>query len=171
MCDGHTCIIPMSINVSAIKCTLIPVKVTFSLSVNVLCNKYRLAFIHCIRLYVLHHLAWKLLWVLKSDIQWMVHLYQGFCILISVDITDDIKLAMHKSPLKSHLLLLSRINRTCTLRCHMFSNIVICHFVPTQRQSWPMNFTQLLSTANIFRLFQLFCNILIVNGTWEHVLR
>lgn len=42
----------MSINVSAIECTLIPVKVTFSLSVNVLCNKYRLAFIHCIRLYV-----------------------------------------------------------------------------------------------------------------------
>lgn len=77
----------MSINVSAIKCTLIPVKVTFSLSVNVLCNKYRLDFIHCIRLYVcnkkkvLHHSTWKLLWVLKSDIQWMVHLYQGFCIL------------------------------------------------------------------------------------------
>lgn len=42
----------MSINVSAIECTLIPVKVTFSLSVNALCNKYRLAFIHCIRLYV-----------------------------------------------------------------------------------------------------------------------
>lgn len=46
MCDGHKCRISMSINVITIKCTLIPVKVTFSLSVNVLCNKYRLAFIH-----------------------------------------------------------------------------------------------------------------------------
>lgn len=67
----------MSINVSAIKCTLIPVKVTFSLSVNVLCNKYRLAFIHCIRLYVCN--------IKKSFTSFNLETFMGFEVRYTVD--------------------------------------------------------------------------------------